>query len=90
MNITPKLTQSNCTPSRAAGTPTMSTAPQKSARQAANAKKSVLFRLRTATIGALRQHDQMAAKKASDSSESMLSEDDIEAALRQELQETEE
>jgi len=35
-------------------------------------------------------HDQMAAKKASDSSESMLSEDDIEAALRQELQETEE
>ena len=55
MNITPKLTQSNCTPSRAAGTPTMSTAPQKSATQAANAKKSVLFRLRTATIGALRQ-----------------------------------
>jgi len=35
-------------------------------------------------------HDQMAAKKASDSSESMLSEDDIEAALRQELQESEE
>ena len=35
-------------------------------------------------------HDQMAAKKASDSTESMLSEDDIEAALRQELQETEE
>ena len=35
-------------------------------------------------------HDQMAAKKASDSNESMLSEDDIEAALRQELQETEE
>ena len=55
MNITPKLTQSNCTPSRAAGTTTMSTAPQKSATQAANAKKSVLFRLRTATIGALRQ-----------------------------------
>ena len=55
MNITPKLTQSNCTPSRAAGTPTMSTAPQKSARQAANAKKSVLFRLRIATIGAVRQ-----------------------------------
>ena len=55
MNITPKLTQSNCTPSRAAGTPTMSTAPQKIAKQAANAKKSVLFRLRTATIGALRQ-----------------------------------
>ena len=55
MNITPKLTQSNCTPSRAAGTPTISTAPQKSARQAANAKKSVLFCLRTATISALRQ-----------------------------------
>ncbi|MDC1300523.1 DNA-directed RNA polymerase subunit beta', partial [Gammaproteobacteria bacterium] len=35
-------------------------------------------------------HDKMAAKKASDSSESMLSEDDIEAALRQELQESEE
>jgi DNA-directed RNA polymerase subunit beta' len=35
-------------------------------------------------------HDQMAAKKASESSESMLSEDDIEAALRQELQESEE
>jgi len=35
-------------------------------------------------------HDQMAAKRASDSSESMLSEDDIEAALRQELQESEE
>jgi len=35
-------------------------------------------------------HDQMAAKKASDSSESILSEDDIEAALRQELQESEE
>jgi hypothetical protein len=33
----------------------MSTAPQKSARQAANAKKSVLFCLRTATISALRQ-----------------------------------
>ena len=33
----------------------MSTAPQKSATQAANAKKSVLFRLRIATIGALRQ-----------------------------------
>ena len=33
----------------------MSTAPQKSATQAANAKKSVLFRLRTATIGALRR-----------------------------------
>ncbi|MDA0759490.1 MAG: DNA-directed RNA polymerase subunit beta', partial [Proteobacteria bacterium] len=35
-------------------------------------------------------HDKMAAKNASDSSESMLSEDDIEAALRQELQESEE
>jgi len=35
-------------------------------------------------------HDQMAAKKASDSTDSMLSEDDIEAALRQELQESEE
>jgi hypothetical protein len=55
INITPKVTQSNCTPSLASGTPTISTAPQKSARQAANAKKSVLFRLRIATIGALRQ-----------------------------------
>ena len=35
-------------------------------------------------------HDQMAAKKASNSVESMLSKDDIEAALRQELQESEE
>ncbi|KRO35047.1 MAG: DNA-directed RNA polymerase subunit beta' [SAR86 cluster bacterium BACL1 MAG-120828-bin5] len=35
-------------------------------------------------------HDKMAAKNASDSSESMLSEDDIEAALRQELQQSEE
>jgi DNA-directed RNA polymerase subunit beta' len=35
-------------------------------------------------------HDQMAATKKSSSSESMLSEDDIEAALRQELQESEE
>ena len=35
-------------------------------------------------------HDQMAAKKSGDSIESMLSEDEIEAALRQELQETEE
>ena len=35
-------------------------------------------------------HDQMAAKKASDSVESMLSEEEIEAALRQELQESEE
>jgi len=55
INITPRVTQTNCTPSRAGGTPTMSTAPQKSATQAANAKKSVLFRLRTATIGALCQ-----------------------------------
>jgi DNA-directed RNA polymerase subunit beta' len=35
-------------------------------------------------------HDQMAAKKARDSAESVLSEEEIEAALRQELQESEE
>ena len=49
----------------------------------------VVGRLIPAGTG-LEFHDQMAVKKASDSSESMLSEDDIEAALRQELQETEE